>query len=118
MADVLAAGSLDRRLVLQKRVVTANALNEEVETFTDLAKVWASKTDVSDAEKVRAQQVGAEITTRFQIRWASAWATLNPKDRCVCEGREYEITGVKELGRRVGLEITACARADQDNLYT
>lgn len=118
MAAGLPAASLDRRLLLRKRVVTPNSLNEEVETFTDLARVWTSRMDVSDAEKVRAQQVGAEITTRFQIRWASAWASLNPKDRCVCEDREYEITAVKELGRRVGMEITACARADQDNLYT
>lgn len=112
------AGSLDRRLTLRRRVVTTNALNEDVETFPDLATVWASKADVSDAEKVRAQQVGAEITTRFVVRWSVDLATLNPKDRCACEGREYEITGVKEVGRRDGIEITASARADQDNLYT
>lgn len=112
------AGALDRWLTLQKRTVADNALGEEAETFVDLATVKASKTDVSDAEKVRAQQVGAEITTRFQIRWSVNWSDLNPKDRVTCDGRAYEVTGVKEIGRRDGIEITACARADQNNLYS
>lgn len=112
------AGNLDRWLTLQQRVVATNALNEDEETFVDLARVRASKKDLSDGEKVRAQQVGSEITTRFQIRWSVNWSALNPKDRVECEGREYEVVGVKELGRREGIEITANARTDQTNLYT
>ncbi len=112
------AGALDRLLTLRRRMVQADALGEEVETFADLATVRASKTDISDAEKVRAQQVGAEITTRFQIRWSVNWSDLNPKDRVTCDLREYEVVGVKEIGRREGIEITAAARADQNNLYT
>ena len=112
------SGALDRSLILRKRTVANNTLGEPVETFTDLATVRASKTDISDGEKVRAQQVGAEITTRFQIRWSVNWSDLNPKDRVTCDLREYEIVGVKELGRREGIEITACARADQSNLYS
>ena len=111
------SGALDRSLILRKRTVANNTLGEEVETFIDLATVRASKTDISDAEKVRAQQVGAEITTRFQIRWSVNWSDLNPKDRVACDLREYEVVGVKEIGRREGIEITACARADQNNLY-
>jgi SPP1 family predicted phage head-tail adaptor len=112
------AGDLDRWLTLQRRTITKDALNADVETFVAIATVRASKTDISDAEKVRAQQVGAEITTRFQIRWSGNWSFLNPKDRVTCEGREFDIQGLKELGRREGIEITACARADQPKLYT
>lgn len=112
------AGNLDRWLTLRQRVVATNALNEDEATFVDLARVRASKKDLSDGEKVRAQQVGSEITTRFQIRWSVNWSALNPKDRVECEGREYEVVGVKELGRREGIEITANARTDQTNLYT
>lgn len=111
------AGPLDRRLTLQQRVTTTDALNEDVESFTDFAVVWASKHDVSDGERVAAAQVGAEITTRFQIRWLADWSSLNPKDRCECEGRAYEITGAKELGRRDGIEITAVARTDKTSLH-
>lgn len=112
------AGPLDRTLTLRRRTVETDALGEEVETFVDLADARASKTDISDAEKVRAQQVGAEITTRFQVRWSVNWSDMNPKDRVACDGREYEVVACKELGRREGIEITACARADQNNLYS
>lgn len=112
------AGELDRSLILRRRVVGNNALGEPVETFTTFATARASKTDISDGEKVRAQQVGAEITTRFQIYWSLNWSTINPMDRVVCDGREYDVVGTKEIGRREGIEITACARADQSNLYS
>ncbi len=37
---------------------------------------------------------------------------IDPKDRVRFEGRVYDIVGVKEIGRREGLEITAVARPD------
>lgn len=114
----LTAGKMDRRLTLSQRSVTVNSMNEPVESWATLATVWAEREDLSDGEKVRAQQVGSEITTRFRIRWSSVWSSLNPKDRCTCESREYEITGLKELGRREGIEITATARTDQSGLYS
>jgi len=110
------AGPLDRRVTLRRAAETTNDLNEKVQTWADLVTVWGSKTDVSDGERVRAQAIGSSITTRFQVRWSSITETVTPKDRVVCEGREYEITGVKEIGRRVGVEITATARTDQTNL--
>lgn len=112
------AGAMDRRLKVYRRSTTTNAMNEDVEAFTLLTTVWARKADVSDGERVTAQQVGAEITTRFQVRYSTTVSSVNPKDRVSCEGREYEITGVKEIGRREGLEISAVARADKVNLYT
>lgn len=113
----IAAGSLDRRLKLYRRTTTTNALNEEAETFTLLATVWAKRTDVKDAEQVAAAQVGAEITARFLVRWSTTTETLTPMDRVTCEGREYEVTGRREIGRREGLEISAVARADKASLY-
>jgi SPP1 family predicted phage head-tail adaptor len=110
------AGPLDRRLTLRRAAVTTNSLNEPIQNWSDLATVWASKADVSDGERVRAQAIGSSITTRFQVRHSSITATLTPEDRVVCEGREYEITGIKEIGRRVGVEITATARTDQTDL--
>jgi hypothetical protein len=39
-------------------------------------------------------------------------ADLSPKDRLTFDGRVFNIIGVKEIGRREGLEISASARAD------
>lgn len=106
------AGKLDRRITLERYTTTYNEFNEPVEAWTTLGRVWASKRDVSDRERVAAAEVSAEISTRFQIRYSSTVADLSPKDRLTYEGRIYNISAVKEIGRREGLEISAAAEAD------
>lgn len=109
----LGAGKLDRRIVLQRFTYTlAAGSGEQVKVWADIATRWASKKDVSDSERVASAEVAAEIGTRFVVRWENLLRDLNPKDRLVFEGRTYEIVAVKEIDRRVGLEISAIARAD------
>lgn len=117
------SGALDRTVKLLMPVSSTNSANEDVITYVLAATVRASKEDVSDAERVRAQQVGAMISTRFRIRWTVDLYSMDPTWRLRLveyQGveREYDIAGVKEIGRRVGLEITANARADRNTLYT
>lgn len=117
------SGALDRTVKLLRPVSTTNSANEDVITYELAATVRAHKEDVSDAERIRAQQVGAMITTRFRIRWTTDVYAMDPTWRLKLvehEGveREYDVSAVKEIGRRVGLEITANARADRVTLYT
>lgn len=107
------AGELDRRITIQRYGITYNEDNEPVEGFSDLATVWASAQYASDGERVRAAEVGATITIRFQIRYSSTVASVNPKDRVLYDGKVFDISAVKELGRREGLEISAAAAADE-----
>jgi SPP1 family predicted phage head-tail adaptor len=107
------AGNLDRRIDLQRFTTAKNSLNEDVQTWaTFAARIPAQVTPVQDGERFRAGEVASAITTRFVIRHTSQVAALNPRDRLVFEGRTFEIHGVKELARRVGLEISAAARAE------
>lgn len=106
------AGKLDRRLTLLQLVRTTNAMNEVEESWTSAGTVWASKRDVSDKERADNQEVGATITTRFQVRHSELSDNVRPTWRVGCEGRTYEVRAVKELGRRVGWEISAEARAE------
>lgn len=107
------AGDLDRRVELQRAATTRDAFNAPVPAWVKLAEVAAAKVDVSDAERLANAEIGAAVTTRFRIRWSPEVADLSAKDRLICEGRTYAISGVKETGgRRVGLEITASARND------
>lgn len=108
----LAAGKLDRKIILQRFTETRDAYNEPVKTWATLATRAASYEPLSDGERFRASETAANASARFVIRYGSTVADLNPKDRLTYNGDTYEIVHVKELGRREGLEITANARAD------
>ena len=108
-----AAGNLDRRVQFRRARLDDNGLIK-AEVWEDLGRcVWASKRDVSDTERWRAAEVQAQISTRFVVRWSPFTAGVTPKDRLIAEGLEYDISGIKEVGRREYLEITASARADK-----
>lgn len=108
-----AAGDLDRRVQFRRSSLVDTGMSK-TPVFANLGgPVWASKFDVSDSERMRAAEVQASITTRFRVRWSPFTAGVTPKDRLVCEGVDYDITGIKEIGRREFREITAAARADK-----
>lgn len=106
------SGEYDRRIKLERYGLTRNEFNEPIEGWAELSTVWASKKDVSDTERLRSAEVGSIITTRFAIRWSKKVPDLNTKDRLQLNGLIYNIVGVKELGRREGIEITASAASD------
>jgi SPP1 family predicted phage head-tail adaptor len=110
---MMPAGARNRRIRIERSVPTVNTLNEQVPNWLLLARVWAEKLDVSDSERVRSAEVSAEITSRFRIKWSSLVEDVNPRDRVVYNNQVYNIVGVKEIGNRDGVEISAEARADQ-----
>jgi SPP1 family predicted phage head-tail adaptor len=112
MVSGMNAGKLDRRIVIERATTTTNAFGEAVLAWAPLVEVWAHVMEIPDGEVWRASEIQATISKRFQIRHSATTATVNPKDRLEYQGKKYDINRVKELGRRVGLEITAAARAD------
>lgn len=117
MADKIpkSAGELDHRLaILRYTEGAASGFNEPVITYPLFTTVWAKRTDASSGEAHRAQEVAAEITAHFAVRYSPETATITPKDRVQLEGGlVYNITGVTELQRNRWLEIHAAARTDQ-----
>ena len=102
-------GKLDRRATLQRRVLTPNTQNEQVESWTDYATVWAEKLDLRGREFYAANQEQGEVTTKFRIRYRS---DVLMTDRIVCDGLTYDITSIAEVGRRQVLELLADAHRD------
>lgn len=107
------AGRLDRRIVLKTRKSGTNALGEPVDEWRTVATVWASVVPVSDGERWRAGETLASRLSRFTVRYSEATAALDPRDQIEYDGRTWDIQGIKEIGRREMLEITAAARAEQ-----
>ena len=105
----------DRKITLQRSTDTQDEYGAPVKEWNTLgpASIWAAYRPVSDGEKFSAGEVGATLSARFTVRYDSAWADVNPKDRLIFEGREFDIVSAKEVdGRRAFLEISASERAD------
>lgn len=109
----MSAGKLDRRIQF-RRYSEADDGYGVAQTWADHGStVHASKTDLSDGEKWRSGEVAASVTARFVIRSSAFSQGVTPKDRLVCEGTTYEISGIKEgKGRKQWLELTCSARSD------
>lgn len=108
----MTGGSRKERVMIQRATITYNEFNEPVETWADLATVWAKRQDASAGESYRAQEVGAQISARFSVLRTSEIADVNPKDRIAYDGRTYNITAVREVKRNRELEIDAVRRGD------
>lgn len=109
---MIAAGSLDRKITLERSTKSTNSLNEEVLNFLPFATVWANVSYRKTTESINGQQVVSTLGTRFVIRWSQTVRDVNPKDRVSYDGRTYDISGVYPIGRNEEIEIHATARAD------
>jgi len=110
----LDAGSLDRRISVQRATMIDDGVASVLGPMAEVGKRWAKKTDIGDAERVRASAQGQELTTRFIVRSDSLTRQIDATYEIVCEGARYRVTGTKEHGgRQVGVEITASTQPDQ-----
>lgn len=97
------AGQMDRQIVLQTYSTTTDDWNHPVKTWADLATVWASKVDKRETERNELNQTVALTSTTWTIRYRS---DIDTTARIKYGTKIYEIRGIKELGRREGLQIT------------
>lgn len=106
MTYVLSAGLLDRRVDIQRRdLVPHPDTNELIESYVSYATGVPCRVVRSPgSEFLSMNQVVSEQRAVFTIRWR---AGVIATDRVVYEGKSWDIVDIRELGRRVGLEIHA-----------
>lgn len=97
------AGELDRRVEIQRATITRDDWNTPVETWATIATTWASKRDRHETEINELNQTVTFTRTLWKIRYR---ADISTTDVLVYGAETYDITGIKELGRQEGLEIT------------
>ena len=102
---------LDRQITLRRKAVSNTVLGL-TEAWADLGVTWSSRKDVSDGEKIAAGGVMATLAARFVVPSSTLTRGLTAKDALIEGGKTFQVMGIKELGRRDFLEITAEARAD------
>ena len=97
------AGRLDKRVTLQSATSARDGHGQAVETWSDVATVWAAVEPIRGREFFAAQQVSAETTHRVTMRWRSG---VSPKWRVVFGGRTFRIESVinvREKNERIEL---------------
>jgi SPP1 family predicted phage head-tail adaptor len=100
------AGDLDRVIELQSGVTEIDYRGVAVDEWTTFAtmraQLLANATD--DREGARGKTTDAVLT--FRIRWLDG---VSLEHRAVYQGDQFTISQIKEIGRRVGLDLT-CER--------
>lgn len=112
---MLGAGRLDRRITINRLTEgLPNGFGEPVETWAELATIWAMRADVSDGEKVATGQRSSALLSRFVVRSSTVTRTVSAADRITHGGATWNILGVKQTadGRDRYIEITAARESD------
>jgi SPP1 family predicted phage head-tail adaptor len=110
---MMRAGLLDRRIIIQRKSVSQSDSGDEIVTWNTLATVWAQKVDLRGLERFAAAQFVGHAIRTFRIRWSITAESVNVKDRLFFDDRVYDITDVREIGRREGIEIDCYAPSEQ-----
>ncbi len=103
-------GRLDRRIVIEQSTPAQDSSGQPVESWAELATVWAEVVPVGGSEIFQAKQFGAETVKKFRIRWRG---DVTAKMRVVYDSANYDIADVAEdrrFERRQFEIITATAR--------
>ncbi|MBR9763864.1 MAG: head-tail adaptor protein [Rhodobacteraceae bacterium] len=103
------AASLRRQIQITRAVATGREGGVTVYDWEPYGSTLrASRTDVSDAEKMHAWGQEHLLVSRFVVRATAFTRSIQHTDRLVCDGRTFVLDGIKEVpGRRPFLELTA-----------
>jgi SPP1 family predicted phage head-tail adaptor len=92
------AGTLDRRITIQRKATTQSDSGQPVDTWAALVgSRWASVRPVRGDERFTAPQYAAKQQTEFQIRWSQDVADLTPLDRIIYPAGSSDLTAVFDI---------------------
>jgi SPP1 family predicted phage head-tail adaptor len=111
------AGALDRRIQIQRATEAPDAAGQNILTFADWIPRSANVKHLSGRELQAAQQLVADVDTRFILRYDSETATITADEtfRIVYGARVYDVKHSQEdtdQGRRRYWKILARGRAE------
>lgn len=97
------AGRLDRRIILETVTETRDEFGAVIEGWETWKSVWAQVIPMNAQERFLSDAKRSVRVNKFKIRYLNG--LLNTM-RIRYEGLIYNITGIAELGRFEGYEIT------------
>lgn len=101
------AGKLDRSITIQRYTSGVDELgNPAGYIWSDLVTVRAQILQQSTEEFIRGYGASDETAVIFRVRWID---DISNADRIVYQGQPHNLKEIKEIGRRVGLELRCVA---------
>lgn len=97
MSSNIRTGALRHRIALQSADRTGDGGGGAVETWTDVADVWARIAPTSGNERVLAEAITGQVTHEITIRFRSG---VRPAMRFRFGARLFEIAGVLDIEER------------------
>lgn len=91
-------GKLNKRITIQSPTPAQNAIGEPIVSYADTITVWAAIEPMKFRERIAAQQVDVEATSRITIRWPGFDVTSAM--RVKYGTRFFSIQGVANLAER------------------
>ena len=101
-------GKLDRRIAIQSRILTKDDAGGIVESWQDVCFSWAEKLEQRGNESVMANADKADNQTMWRIRYKATFrgVTAAGSYRLIYGGEVFDITHVKEEGRKIAMVLT------------
>jgi SPP1 family predicted phage head-tail adaptor len=98
------AGKLDRKIEIMGATVTRDEYGGESKSWSVLARVPAEFKPLTARERFASDAIRTEREGRFLVRYLTG---IDQTMRINFDSTVWEITGIAEIGRREGLEISA-----------
>jgi SPP1 family predicted phage head-tail adaptor len=97
-------GTLDRRVVVEKPTKSRATNGAEVVTWVEIATVFANVRYISATERFQSDSNRSVKVANFRMRYLSI---ISETMRLKFDNKVWKITGLAEIGRREGLDVTA-----------
>lgn len=97
-------GQLDRRITLFESEKVQNAIGEEKQVDTVVCIPWAKVDEVSGGEEIDGK-ILHKTQRNFIVRFRNEINTKSNQLKVDFEGTRYNVTHVKQIGRREFLEL-------------
>ena len=109
-------GRFDKRITIQTRSATLDDYGQQIDSWSDLATLWANIKPISGREKLKAGQVDSILTHTVAVRYNVSLTPPRVVDawRIVYNGRYFNITSSMDLNEDRKYIIFDCTEGSID----
>ena len=107
---------MNHRITVQQRTITKDSYGQELDTWTDVATVWANVKPIGGRERLRAMAVEASLTHTVMVRYRQAFTPPIAMGalRVTYMGRIFNIVSARDVDEERRHIIFDCTEGSLD----